>query len=267
MNLSAELLHLLDNYQAARLGLSPETIAQFRQLADSFGSSVNTCECVLYHKIDLPASGERNVHGRGIEDIFAPGGMTISAASCTLSSDTAMKHKLSMAAEIEDTFGIVFEIPPDRIGSAVIINLDALYRSGAIDLALADHPESEFKMGIRDMGNREQEVIIGPITVTVNDIWAIRPPTQPIASYSAALEQVSPDPKAYEEMSIELYDKLDSTNLIGEHAAWLYGSHARKVLKTALENAASKGESTGYLVPPEEIDAGDEGGFEGIPLA
>ncbi len=66
------------------------------------------------------------------------------------------------------------EVPAERIASAVIINLDELYRLGVIEASLASQPETEFIHGIRNLGNREREVIAGPITVTADDVYAIR---------------------------------------------------------------------------------------------
>jgi hypothetical protein len=151
--------------------------------------------------------------------LLADGGFTLPAASYTTSAEIAKRHKLSKAAEIESTFGLIFEVPMERIASAVIINLYELYRSGAIEASLAGQPETAFIHGIRNAGNREFEIIAGPITVTANDIYAIRPPTQSIEPFAKALEEVFVEPETANEKSIELFERLENHNMLEEHAA------------------------------------------------
>ncbi len=173
---------------------------------------------------------------------------------------------MSKATEIENTFGVIFQIPPERIGAAIIANLDQVYRSGLIEASLKDYSETDFKMGIRNVSNRKREVIIGPIPVTVNDVYAIRGPTQSVADYANALDDVFEEPETAEEKSVELYERLESHNLVKEHAAWIYGGQARQVLRAAIEGARGKGADTTRLTSPEGISGGADGGLYVIPL-
>jgi hypothetical protein len=267
LKLKTEDLVLVDAYQAGREVLSDDVVHQLGKIARDLGPPLTTCSQAVFHKTDVPIGSDPDVYGRTIEALLAEDGISWPVASYTMSAEIAKMHKLSNAASIENSFGIIFEVPAERIASAVIINLDALYRSGLIQQSLADRPETEFVHGIRNVGNREQEIIAGPIILTANDVYAIRPPSQSIEPYAKALEEVFVDPKVAEEKSIELFERLESHNMIGEHAAWIYGGQARNILRAALERVKQKAGDIGSLIRPEQIDDRDEGGLDAIPIA
>ncbi len=266
MTLSTEALSLIDAYQAGREVLSEDVLHKLAQIVHALSPVFGECSEAVFHKTDLPVGDKPDVYGRTIATLLAKSGLTLPAASYTTSAEIATDHKLSKAAAIENTFGVIFEIPSERISRAVILNLDKMYKSGVIGASLADHPEAQFRQGIRNVGNREREVIIGPTVVTVNDVYAIRAPTQSLASYAEASSEVFDEPETSEEKSIELYDRLESQNLLDEHAAWIYGGKARKVLHVALTNARQKGANTSSLISPEKLAVGDSGGLDVIPL-
>jgi hypothetical protein len=200
-----------------------------------------------------------------VANLLAKGGMCLPVASYTASAEIAMGHKLSKAAEIENTFGVIFRVPADRIASAVIINLDERYRSGVIKASLVDRPETEFIRGIRNVSNNEREVILRPIVISPNDVYAIRAPSQGIDSYATALDEVFVQPETANDKTIELFERLDSQNMSDEHAAWIYGAGARRILRKSLLNLRGKGEFEG-LARADQIDDGEDGGLEVFPL-
>jgi hypothetical protein len=157
-------------------------------------------------------------------------GLTLPPASFTTSPEIAKRHKLAKARESEAMFGIILCLPAERPRS-VIIDLDALYQSGEIDEALKEGRESEFKNGILAVGDREHEIILDSLTMTANDVFAIRAPHQRIDAFDKALREVSENTATHERL--EKKKRATGIPANGE-SSWLDSSNVVKTEATII---------------------------------
>ena len=265
--LSTALLSLINDWQSGNGNFSAESLPELEREALTLDEEFRRCErSAHFHKTSLAVDPNADFFGRTWVQLLAREGYCLPAAGWTTRRAVAERHKLMDASRDDARFGLIFERIPDQ--HEIIINLDRLYASGAIDDAVASYPEDEFSDGIRGIGNAEHEVILRPCTVTPNDIWAMRNPAQGFADFLAAFDTVFDEPEENSAEIETLWDRIEQAGLQGQHAAWLEGNHARLVLVHVVASIRQHHpEFASCLIDPDDIRLDRPGGsLTVIPL-
>lgn len=258
--LSIALLSLINDWQSGNGNFSAESLSELEREALTLDEEFRRCEqSPHFHKTSLTVDPSADFFGRTWVKLLGRDGCCLPAAGWTTRRAVAERHKVMDASRDDARFGLIVERIPGQ--NEIIINLDRLYASGAIDDAVASYAEDEFSDGIRSIGNSEHEVILRPCTFTPNDIWAMRNPAQEFQDFLAVFDTAFNEPEENGTEIETLWDRIEQAGLRGQHAAWLEGNHARVVLVHVLAAIRQRHpEFAGRLIDPADIRLDRPGG-------